>query len=58
LDGTKGQVARTEFAHMMSIILPQDGGYDIWVMRSMAKTALEHLTEAATLFSATKALRS
>lgn len=57
-DFRSGQVARTEFAHMMSIILPQDGGYDIWVMRSMAKTALEHLTEAATLFSATKALRS
>ncbi len=55
---TSGQVARTEFAHMMSIILPREGGYDIWVMRSLSKTALEHLSEAATGLSAIKALPS
>lgn len=42
-----GQVARTEFAHMMSLIVARDAGYDIWVMRSFAKTAWHDLSEAA-----------
>ena len=53
-----GQVARSEFAHMMSIILPREDGYDIWVMRSFARTAAEHLKEAAELWAAVKALPS
>lgn len=54
----EGQVARTEFAHMMSIILPRAGGYDIWVMRSFATTALHHLKEAAASVEAVKSLPS
>ena len=42
-----GQAARSEFAHMMAIILPRDTGYEIWVMRSCAHTALHHLKTAA-----------
>jgi len=43
----EGHAARSEFAHMMSIIQPRQNGYDIWVMRSFGKTALHHLTVAA-----------
>lgn len=57
-DFNAGQVARTEFAHMMSIILPRDQGYDIWVMRSYATTALEHLQRAADGRQAVKSLPS
>ena len=46
-DMKDGHALRSEFAHMMSIILPRSGGYDIWVMRSFGKTALHHLTIAA-----------
>jgi len=46
-DFRPGQVARSEFAHMMSIILPRAGGYDVWVMRSFGATALHHLRAAA-----------
>lgn len=42
-----GQVARTEFAHMMSIIISRSNGYDVFVMRSFAQSALHHLMDAA-----------
>lgn len=43
----QGDVARTEFAHMMSIVIARSDGLDVFVMRSFAKTAVHHLKDAA-----------
>lgn len=53
-----GQVARSEFAHMMSIIVAREGGFDIWVMRSFAQTAWHHLGDAASSVAAQSDFRS
>lgn len=52
----EAQIVRTEFAHMMSIIIPIDGGFEIMVMRSFVKTAIEHVCGAMTRVAAQKRL--
>lgn len=47
-----GQTARTELAHMMSIISRIEGGFEIMVMRSFAQTAAHHVEEAMKSISA------
>lgn len=42
----RGHAARTELAHMMAMIVKTTGGFEIWVMRSFAKTAVGALQEA------------
>ena len=41
-----GASARTEFAHMMALITRANDGFEIWVMRSFAKTAHHHAVDA------------
>lgn len=41
-----GQAARTEVAHMSALLLAKDGSFDIWVMRSFARTLLHDLGNA------------
>ncbi len=45
-DLTRGRVVRTECAHRMALIIAGQDGYDIWVMRSLARDFLRHLKEA------------
>ena len=52
----EAQVVRTEFAYMMSIIIPIDGGFEIMVMRSFTKTVIEHVRGAMTRVAAQKRL--
>ncbi len=52
----QGQTARTEFAHMMSCITPISDGFEIMIMRSFAKTAVRHTTEAMRKLAALRAL--
>jgi len=52
----QGQTARAEFAHMMSVITPINGGFEIMVMRSFARTAIHHTTEAMTKLAAQRRL--
>lgn len=40
------QTARTELAHMMSVITPVMGGFDIMLMRSFAVWGAEHISAA------------
>lgn len=42
----KGQTARTELAHMMSVISRTAKGFEIMVMRSFARTAEHHVKDA------------
>ena len=41
-----GQAARTEVAHMAALVLAREGAFDIWVMRSFARTLHHDLTDA------------
>jgi len=43
---SQGQTARTELAHMMSVISKTAKGFEIMVMRSFARTAAHHVLEA------------
>lgn len=51
-----GQTVRAEFAHMVSCITPIEGGYEVMVMRSFAKTAVQHIRTAMTKLAAQKSL--
>lgn len=51
-----GQTARAEFAHMMSVITPIKGGFEIMVMRSFARTAIHNTKEAMTKLAAQRQL--
>jgi len=51
-----GQTARSEFAHMMAGITPVSGGYEIMILRSFAKTAVQHTISAIQMLVAQKAL--
>ncbi len=42
----RGHTARTELAHMMSVITRTTKGFEIMVMRSFAKTAVHNLEDA------------
>ncbi len=42
----RGHTARTELAHMMVVISKTAKGFEIMVMRSLAKTAVHHLQQA------------
>ena len=52
----QNQTARTEFAQMMACITPVEGGFEVMVMRSFAKTAIRHTREAMTRLAARRAL--
>lgn len=41
-----GAVARAECAHLMSLIARVDAGYELWFMRSYARNAHHHITDA------------
>lgn len=51
-----GQTARAEFAHMMSCITPISDGFEIMIMRSFAKTAIQHTMEAMRKLAALRTL--
>ena len=53
-----GHVARSELAHMMSIQIARADGFELWVMRSFACTALSHIHDAAASEAAIRSLRS
>lgn len=42
-----GDVARTELAHQMAVIVARTDGIEIWLMRSLAEDGLKHLIDAA-----------
>ncbi|MEE9454804.1 MAG: hypothetical protein V3V13_10535 [Paracoccaceae bacterium] len=52
-----GQTARSEFAHMLAVITPIPGGYEIMVLRSFAKTAVQHTIAAMEMLSAQMVLK-
>ena len=56
-DMAAGSVARTEFAHMASIVRRMPGGFEIRVMRSFGETALHELKAAAEAVEAIRILR-
>lgn len=51
-----GQTARTELAHMLASITPVKDGYEVMVMRSFAKTAVQKVTKAMQNVAAQQAL--
>lgn len=51
-----GQTARAEFAHMPAAITPIEGGYEVMVMRSFAKTAVDHTIGVMKRLAAQRAL--
>jgi len=52
----RGHTARTELAHMMTVITRTPKGFEIMVMRSFAKTAAHHIHQAMDSVAAQKAL--
>lgn len=51
-----GECARSEYAHMPSILLPVPDGYKIMVSRSFAQTAIDKTVEAMRRLAAQRAL--
>jgi len=52
----RGHTARSEMAHMMSVITRLPKGFEIMVMRSFAKTAVHHIHQAMDSVAAGKRL--
>lgn len=52
----QGQTARAEFAHMMSCITPTLDGFEIMIMRSFSKTAVQHIQKVMVKLAAQRAL--
>lgn len=50
----RGHTARTEIAHMMAIVTRLSGGFEIFVMRSFAKTMAHDLQQAMESVAAQK----
>ena len=42
----RGQTARTDIAHMMALLCRTTKGFEIWVMRSFAQSAVDHISRA------------
>lgn len=52
----RGHTARTELAHMMSVVSCTSGGFEIMVMRSFARTAAHQLMDAMDSIAAQNAI--